>query len=171
MELSSGGLTEVELIELFFDSTEQQICSPKHKQKNYYSGKKKRHTLKNQLVVLKRGKILSVSKSTAGKLHDKKLYDNTRVCINIKCKKTGDLGYLGIPSFTLPIKKPKGRNLTEEEKHYNKELSKRRTIIENSIGKMKIFQILVQRYRNELKKHTIIFKNVAGLHNLMFATV
>lgn len=169
IELPEADLSEAGLIEIFFDSTEQPIHRPKHKQKNYYSGKKKRHTLKNQVVVNKNGKILSVSKSTHGSMHDKNLYDNTKTYTDKECKKTGDLGYLGVASFTLPIKKPKGKCLTEEQKHYNRQLSKRRVIVENSIGKMKIFQILVQRFRNELKKHTLIFKNVAGLHNLMFA--
>src|SRR3954453_8791665 len=45
---------------VFIDSTEQQISRPKNKRKRktYYSGKKKRHTIKNQLVVNKDGFII-----------------------------------------------------------------------------------------------------------------
>ena len=44
----------------FIDSTEQQIPRPadKNKRKIFYSGKKKRHTVKNQLMVNKDGYIL-----------------------------------------------------------------------------------------------------------------
>ncbi|NCS90648.1 MAG: transposase family protein, partial [Ignavibacteria bacterium] len=82
---------------------------------------------------------------------------------------TGDLGYYGANGVTLPNKKPKGKKLTEEEKRYNKEHSKRRITVEHSFGKMKIYQILSQRFRNQRHKHSLIFKNIAGLHNLMFA--
>jgi len=69
----------------------------------------------------------------------------------------------------LPNKKPKGKELTKEEKKYNKELSKRRITVEHTFGKMKIYQILSQRFRNLRNTHSLIFKNIAGLHNLMFA--
>ena len=44
----------------FIDSTEQQIPRPtvKNRRKMYYSGKKKKHTVKNQLMVNNRGFIL-----------------------------------------------------------------------------------------------------------------
>ena len=44
----------------FIDCTEQQIPRPvdKDRRKIYYSGKKKRHTVKNQLMVNNRGYIL-----------------------------------------------------------------------------------------------------------------
>ena len=48
-------LTEIELI---VDSTEQDIFRPKNdeKQKKYYSGKQKSHTLKNQIIITDNGK-------------------------------------------------------------------------------------------------------------------
>ena len=44
----------------FIDSTEQQIPRPvdKNKRKMYYSGKKKKHTIKNQIMVNNRGYII-----------------------------------------------------------------------------------------------------------------
>ena len=44
----------------FIDSTEQQIPRPtdKGRRKTYYSGKKKRHTVKNQFMVNNHGYIL-----------------------------------------------------------------------------------------------------------------
>jgi hypothetical protein len=40
---------------------------------------------------------------------------------------------------------------------------------EHGIGKMKVWRIAAERYRNRVGKHTLIMKNVAGLHNLMYA--
>ncbi len=56
----------------FIDCTEQQIPRPvdKEKRKMYYSGKKKRHTVKNQLMVNNRGYILHKSAHKKGKRHD-----------------------------------------------------------------------------------------------------
>lgn len=167
--LSEAELTEDEIISFFVDATEQQIERPKKRQKRYYSGKKKKHTLKNQIITDKKGKIRAVTKSVPGKKHDKKLFDETRPILPKKSNLIGDLGYYGADRISLPNKKPKGKELTKEEKQFNKELSKQRITVEHSFGKMKIYQILSQRFRNQRNKHSLIFKNIAGLHNLMFA--
>jgi len=169
VSLNQAELTEEEIIEFFVDATEQQIERPKKRQKRYYSGKKKKHTLKNQIITDKKGKIRAVTKSVPGKKHDKKLFDESKIILPENSDLTGDLGYYGANGITLPNKKPKGKELTQEEKKYNKELSKRRITVEHSFGKMKIYQILSQRFRNPRNKHSLIFKNIAGLHNLMFA--
>jgi len=169
VSLSEAELTEEEIISFFVDATEQQIERPKKRQKRYYSGKKKKHTLKNQIITDKKGKIRAVTKSVPGKKHDKKLFDETRPNLPENSNLTGDLGYYGADEIILPNKKQKGKELTKEEKQFNKELSKQRITVEHSFGKMKIYQILSQRFRNQRSKHSLIFKNIAGLHNLMFA--
>ncbi|MCP5061612.1 MAG: transposase family protein [Ignavibacteriae bacterium] len=113
--------------------------------------------------------MYSVTKSTNGKKHDKKLFDETKLYSTKRVDLTGDLGYHGVNQMNLPHKKPKEKELTKEQKQFNKELSRRRIKVEHSFGKMKIYQILSQRFRNPLSKHSIIFKNIARLHNLMFA--
>jgi hypothetical protein len=45
-----------EIRELFFDATERPIPRPTRGQKTYYSGKKKRHTVKHQVVVVRKRK-------------------------------------------------------------------------------------------------------------------
>lgn len=106
-------LSEEQLLEIFVGATEQYIQRPKRKQKKYYSGKKKLHTIKNQVIVNPKGKILSISESNQGSTHDKKLYDKTNIYTEEKSKQIGDLGYLGISEIEIPIKKPKGRDLTK----------------------------------------------------------
>ncbi|MER5176074.1 MAG: transposase family protein [Candidatus Nitrosocosmicus sp.] len=56
----------------FIDSTEQQIPRPvdKRRCKMYYSGKKKRHTVKNQIMVNNRGYIIHKVAHKKGKRYD-----------------------------------------------------------------------------------------------------
>src|SRR5437868_13737505 len=46
-------LTQEEIKELFFDSTERPTCRPVRGQRRFYSGKKRRHTLKTQVVAVR----------------------------------------------------------------------------------------------------------------------
>ena len=46
---------------LIFDCTEQTIQRPSRKQRCWYSGKKKRHTIKSEIVITEPGKIVGVS--------------------------------------------------------------------------------------------------------------
>jgi hypothetical protein len=45
-----------EIRELFFDATERAIPRPSRRQRRFYSGKKKRHTLKHRVVVVRKRK-------------------------------------------------------------------------------------------------------------------
>ena len=166
--------------ELFFDATERPTCRPEKGQKEFYSGKKKRHTLKNQIVTARRTKppgpgkkpqrlrIAAVSETHPGSVHDKKIYDRTRSVVPPDARRTGDTAYLGTPLET-PVRKPRGGELTEEQKEKNRKVSRRRVVAEHGIGKMKVWRIAAERYRNPNRRHTLIMKNVAGLHNLMYA--
>jgi len=61
----------------FIDSTEQEIQRPKNKIKrnNYYSGKRKKHTVKTQYMINKKGIILHKSnKHKKGRQHDYSVY-------------------------------------------------------------------------------------------------
>ena len=60
----------------FTDSTEQQIPRPvdKDRRKMYYLGKKKRHTVNNQLVVNNHGYIVYKADHKKGRRHDYDIY-------------------------------------------------------------------------------------------------
>ncbi len=169
LKLSEAEISEDKLIEFFIDATEQPIRRPKKKQKRYYSGKKKKHTLKSQIITDDKGKIKSTSGSVPGSKHDKKLFDESKMESEKEMKFIGDLGYYGSNRIKVPIKKPKKQELTREEKRYNREFARERVLIEHVIGKMKIFQILNQQFRNKRSKHSLIVKNIAGIYNLMFS--
>lgn len=169
-----------EIRELFFDATERAIPRPTRRQKRFYSGKKKRHTLKHQVVVVRKRKvpgragqrrrvrIAAVSRAFPGKTHDKKIYDRTGVVCPPDVPRTGDTAYLGTGLCTPRRRPPKGR-LTPRQKAGNRRVSRRRIVVEHGIGKMKVWRIAADRYRNPRRRHTLIIKNVAGLHNLMYA--
>ena len=169
-----------EVRELFFDATERPTRRPIKGQRAYYSGKKKRHTIKNQIVTARRTKppgpgkkpqrlrIAAVSQSYPGSVHDKKVYDQSRTVTPPDVKRTGDTAYIGTVLET-PRRKPKGGELTAAQKESNRKISRRRIVAEHGIGKMKIWRIASERYRNADRRHTLIMKNVAGLQNLMYA--
>ena len=66
----------------FIDSTEQQIPKSidKNKRKMYYSGKKKKHIVKNQLTVNKDGFIIHKVANKKERKHDY-IYKNIRITI------------------------------------------------------------------------------------------
>ena len=169
-----------ELLELFpemkafLDATEQEIPRPKNKRrrKNYYSGKKKKHTVKTQIMVNKNGLILHKTKHRNGKKHDYDLFKKTgppplppEVEIGV------DLGYFGIEkdypdlNVNIPVKKPKKKELTPKEKRYNKKQRKARVIVEHTISRMKKFQIMGQEFRNRLIRYDRMTSIVCGLVN------
>ena len=173
-------LTREDLRELFFDATERPTRRPRRGQRAYYSGKKRRHTLKTQVVVVRRRKrpgpgakprrvrVAAVSAAFPGKTHDKRVYDRTRVIAPPGVRRTGDTGYVGT-GLETPRKRPPGGALTARQKAGNRRVSRRRIVAEHGIGKLKVWRIAAERYRNPVRKHTLILKNIAGLHNLMFA--
>ena len=62
-------------LEFMIDGTERPINRPKDKdkQKDYYSGKKKGHSVKNNVITERGGRVVYLSGTCEGKHHDKKL--------------------------------------------------------------------------------------------------
>ena len=131
---SRNELLNSNLETILIDVTEQSIERPQKKQKAYYSGKKKRHTIKVQLVVcLMTLQILSVI-CRKGHVHDFKILKESNLKIHSDIDKLGDAGYQGIkklyPNSYTPIKKTKNKPLTKADKQYNRTLSKKRIRID-----------------------------------------
>jgi hypothetical protein len=154
------------------DATEQPTQRPKdpETQKGYYSGKKRRHTLKTQVVVGPDGEIMDYSETVPGAKHDKKLYDESKVSGRLDEDEAmmGDSGFQGIQKdhlAVLPDKKPKGGGLTDEQKARNRRLSHYRIVVENTICQLKTFRVLAHVYRHARESHSDIFAIVATLVN------
>lgn len=82
--------------------------------------------------------------------------------------RSGDTAYLGT-GLETPTRRKRGKSLAPRQRAGNRQLSRRRIVAEHGIGKLKIWRIAGERYRNPRRRHTLMMKNVAGLHNLMFA--
>lgn len=158
-------MSEDEILELIVDATEQDS---QKRDGSGYSGKKKRQTIKTQIAVTHEGKIKSVSKTVKGNIHDKKLYDKTRIYTTVKVKRKGDLGYIGT-SCQTPIKKPKNKQLTPEQKSFNKQFNCSRIGVEHVFAHLKKFKILDYKFRNPINNYNLIFKNIAGIRNFQLA--
>ena len=157
----------------FTDCTEQQIPRPKNKErgKMYYSGKKKRHTIKNQLVVNNPGLIIHKLNHKKGKRHDYDIYKKNHPTIPEQVVNVFDLGYLGVErdfpgqTSSLPNKKKRRQDLSQEEKEYNRNHSKKRVVIEHTICRLKKYRIMADNFRNRLRKHDRVSDIVSGLVN------
>ena len=170
-----------ELTEVAIDGTEQVIQRPRgqKRQKPYYSRKRKRHTVKTQIVVTKNGRVIWVSNSVpGGQVHDYSLLKRSRVMDRLpkQVTKRVDLGYQGIETdypdhvVVIPKKKPPKQDLTPAQKRQNRKKAKKRIVVEHTLAHMKQFQVLSQTYRNRRGKNNQTYnrkiKIVAGLVNL-----
>ena len=93
---------------LIIDCTDQPIQRPSWKQQSWYSGKKKRHTIKTEIVITENGRIVSI---------------------------------------------------------YNHALSSFRVRFEHSIGRLKFFRVLSERYRYPRNRYACKISIVAGIKN------
>ena len=104
-----------------------------------------------------------------GRVHDKKLYETSRVKLLKSIELKADSGYQGIQKewakVLLPKKKSKLRKLTKEEKRANRELARKRVKVENVIRRLKIFRILAERYRNRRRRLGLRFNLISGIYN------
>lgn len=164
-------LTPDKIIKLLADVTEQPIQRPKKKSKRQqtYSGKKKRHTQKVEIVMQEDGQIINLSHSHPGRKHDFRIRKE-ETPLPRENDKYVDLGYQGLQKRTwqvkLPFKRTKKQPLTEEQKTYNRQQASFRMRIEHKIRELKVFRILSETYRNFGKKHHLRFNIIAGIINL-----
>src|SRR4051794_20693682 len=158
----------------FIDSTEQQqIPRPVDKRRHmvYYSGKKKRHVVKTQLMVNNHGLIVHKTPHKKGKRHDYDIYKENHPVTPKQVVNVFDLGYLGIEKdfpeqlSSIPQRKKRNLDLSAEEMEYNKIHSKKRIVIEHAICRLKKYRILADVFRNRLKKYNKVSDIVAGLIN------
>jgi hypothetical protein len=153
---------------VIIDSFESPVRRPSlpEQQKRLYSGKKKRHTLKTQLATDQEGEILTLEAGHRGPQADLKLYDEAPLPEPLTDKpRMGDKGYHSQehPELTTPHKKPRGGELTAEQKAENKEIARQRIVVEHAIRRVKGFRSLRDDYRLALGLFSMIASAVVGL--------
>jgi hypothetical protein len=135
-----------------------------------YSGKKKRHTQKSQIVADKTSGRIICTGFDKGQRHDFKLFKNSKVHLNPKTKCLVDTGYQGIQKLHTNSehlkKKSKKTPLTKEDKKQHHQISSTRMAIENIIREVKIFRIIAEKYRNRRKRFGLRFNLIAAIYNL-----
>jgi len=155
------------------DGTEQQIPKPKDKKKKktHYSGKKKKHTVQNQITVNLDGIIIHKSTHSPGSHHDYSIYKSKQPTLSEELLQFYDLGYLGVEKdfpnqiSILPYKKKNGKELTDSQKEWNKLQSKIRINVEHVIAQIKKFRINRDVFRNKLCRYDMVSDIVCGIVN------
>lgn len=156
------------------DSFEQRTQRPKRRQRAYYSGKKKAHTLKSQVAVEEEsGRFVDVSNSVPGRWADIKLLKRSRLMKRLPqgVGGIGDLGYVGIAdvhtSGACPRRKPRGKPRPPEDVKYNRAFSRRRIVVEHAIGRLRRFRAVAHVNRHRRQGHAMRVRAIVGLVNRM----
>lgn len=162
--------------DLFIDGTERRTQRPQKSkaQRKRYSGKKKTYTRKNTLIANEKREILFLSPTKDGRIHDLKQLKKTGILEHIpqEIALWIDKGYQGIISILknnnpvmMPHKKPRGKNLTFQQKQENKVISGIRIVVEHAINGIKRFGAMSGIYRNRKGQDDTMIYLCSGLWN------
>jgi len=176
-----GALSEVLAafpeVRVIIDSKEQRVNRPRgyDAQKPYYSGKRKAHTVKTQVVVDVCGRIESVSDSVPGGAnHDLPLLCGSGVLEQLAAGEGAmvDKGYVGLKNYcpevpvVIPFKARRNHPLTEEQKDYNRRVARCRIVVEHTMAQLNRFTVLRQVFRGQQRgRHSQVVRVVARLVN------
>ena len=149
-------------------SQSHKLSVPK-KQIKFYSGKKKKHALKTQVIFNPRLKQIVSIQIESGRKHDLTIArKHVKELLIYPCV-MADLAYKGFHQINskllIPIKKSKNISLPKIAKQINKEISRRRIAIEHINCQLKHFRILTERYRNRRKRFGLRMNLIAGILN------
>jgi hypothetical protein len=158
------------------DTFEQRVqrCKDRDAADAHYSGKKKQHTLKSQVAVDEEtGQIVDVADSVPGPTADITVLEQSGLMGRLPegVGGIGDLAYVGIAKLhpkglgASPRRKPRGKDRPPEDIAYNRAFSRRRIVVEHSIGRMRRYQALSQTDRHHRQNHSARVRAVAGLVN------
>ena len=170
-------LAECVGLEFMIDGTERRIQRPgdPQEQKKYYSGKKKTHTCKNNVIVdAPTKKVKYLSGTYEGKKHDKKICDEEGYVFPANSFLHKDKGFQGYePEGVItfqPRKKPRGQELSLADRFLNRIMNSVRITVEHIISGIKRCRIVKDIFRNTKAGFDDLVMEIAcGLHNLRTA--
>ncbi|MDF5710231.1 MAG: transposase family protein [Nostoc sp. S4] len=160
--------------ELIVDSYEQPRERPteNEEQQMYFSGKKRQHTFKNQVVSLPEAQdIVDVIVGVKGPTSDISLFRNQQQKFSPTQSFQGDKAYIGGKNISTPHKKPRKGQLTAEQKAENKDFSSNRIFIEHMIRLLKIFRVASSRFRLQSNTYNQVILTVCGLIRLRIGSL
>lgn len=159
---------------VIIDGTERPIQHPQddERQRLNYSGKKRRHTRKHLAMVATDKRVLVLSHAREGKVHDKRLLDETEFVAGVpdEVPIAVDLGFQGLQNQFVNIeighKKPKGGELTDEQKKHNQQHNRVRVKCEHAFAGIKRYNAITHAYRNRVSNFDDrLMLTTAGLWN------
>lgn len=161
------------------DGVEQEKQRPKDKalRKSQYSGKKKRHTLKQVVTTTPTGLILEQSPVSDGSRHDMHIFKTNPPTVlateGVRWVVYGDSGFQGAQGggieYRLIERAVRGKPLSPEQKARNKQRSRKRMPVEHTFARRKEYKIACHKYRNKDQNYEQDMNIVAGLVNLKAA--
>ena len=178
-------------LSILIDGTEQPKQRPQDpkKRKSDYSGKKRRHTLKQIITGTPSGIILDQSRSVGGRCHDFRAFkahvaqdwlggagiEGTAMFEQLRSLRvvgTTDSGFTGIDKLSLPMtirvveRARRNHPLSPAQKVLNRVRSRERIKVEHTIGHRKKYRIASLVYRNADQDYDGVMNVVGGLVNL-----
>jgi hypothetical protein len=127
--------------------------------------------LKNLLLINATLRIVFLSETQPGSVHDKRMADTTPYPLPAGSQLLQDLGFQG---FTLegvdmiqPTKKPRGRELTPEQKADNRAIARRRVRIEHvnsSVKRCRMLKETIRMWKDGMRD--MVMEIGCALHNL-----
>jgi hypothetical protein len=159
-------------VQCFVDASDIGIQRPlcPLEQKDKYSGKHKGHKAKNTYIINEYSQVLYLGHTANGNVHDKKLIEQDAIQFPDEAFLWKDLGYQGYCPQNVhcfePHKKPKNKELTDEQKSENQLIASIRIVAEHAIGGVKRCRILkdtIRLYCAKLRDKVI--ETCVGLHN------
>ncbi len=139
-------------------------------QEEYYSGKKKCHTIQNILLIQETCTVAYLSPTHAGKWHEKSIVDDEQYRLPVNSILYQDRGFQGFTVATVttrqPTKKPRGGALTPEEKEENRRIASEKMRIEHAICGVKRCRIVkdkIRYWKDSIRD--MVMEIACGLHN------
>jgi hypothetical protein len=155
------------------DVMESPIEKPTKGQKRFFSGKQEEHTLKTQVIIHQKTTAIICLGHGKGRMHDFILFKSSGIKFGELLKVIADKGYQGISKIhrlsETPMKKPRGKKLTKEQKQYKRKLNRLRIVVEHVNRRLKIFNILSNQYRNRHRRFGLRSNLIAGIYNYELA--
>ena len=116
------------------------------------AARRRRHAKKNIVITEKAtGEVIGLGATQPGSQHDK-AYDEEGYTFPEGSTLFQDTGFQGYApegaTVEQPTKKPRGKELSPEQKEENRKISGERVFVEHSIGGIKVFHIVSTIFRN-----------------------
>ena len=126
--------------------------------------------IKNMLLINRTLRLLFLRATSPGSVHDKRLADTTPSPLPTGSHLLQDVGFPAFPregvAIIQPTKKPRGKELTPEQKADNREISRRRVRIEHvnsSVKRCRMLKETIRRWKDGMRD--MVMEIGCALHN------